>query len=490
MSLSHIQFLPLLLCLCLCILQQEPSECGDDQYYNQLTSACSFCPENSYPSSDKLTCICLLRFRREPATGENSFACTLCTNGFSFPPFLEQCFPVSAGATFNETSGVLICGNSDEVPYLTSNSDIACRACGDNEGIGEEDGRRVCVPCPDPRQENIGGTCTCAEGFTTPTDAENVCVPADADTTLPASVTNSNPAVRDENAELIGWCRSEYMETHLHAESYRCNCNANITACQHLANLCVMQLYAESEPACQIYKEFLAGRDKVAGENIDDNWKKDFPWIFYATDSEVLKEDEQFTQRIAFNPKGSSAISKFDFWVAKFTMNGTFLGIDNLLPSFFLCPKATFEQINDFSKVGANLKYVCEFDLNDAMDTETIFYELFVMNSDGKLIDVPVNILNPPADTGIGFARRFFMFDSIGLMACKDEPTEKFVRYANMIRLGITLQPSEKERIYRPILEINYNATSVASIEAGNNIASFTMRVLNPLNHRLNIRWT
>jgi hypothetical protein len=43
--------------------------------------------------------------------------------------------------------------------------------------------------------------------------------------------------------------------------------------------------------------------------------------------------------------------------------------------------------------------------------------------------------------------------------------------------LGIILQPDEKELIYRPILEIRYNARTVESINAGQNIAAFSMTV-------------
>lgn len=483
MSRKRVFTLLLLLGQSLCILEMDPYDC-EEGYYNPLLLNCSLCPGSSRPSADRLTCVCPLNsVRSYPGETNHSFNCVGIVNKdcYSFPPYPEREFAAVADKVqFNSTTSLLECIVNTTVPYLNDNKEIDCRPCGQNEGIGEADGRKVCVPCPDPRQgKDSYGNCICPDGYISPIISQvtltNVCIHSSSSAELSVSPDAQEADVFDENGALIGNCQSEYTNEHLATTAFRCRNNKNITACQHLANMCVMQLYGTVYSACRLYTEFLAEHERVS-ESKDENWRLNFPWIVYATSGSQLREDTQFTQRIAFNPKGSSAISRLDLWVAKFTVNGTFLGIDNLLPSFFLCPKATFEQVNDFSRIGANLKYDCDFDLRELIEGETIFYELFVMNSDNKLIDVPVYIQNPSSATNVEFVRRFYMYDNTGILNCIDEQ-RNFVRFARSIHLGITLQPSEKERIYRPVLEIKYDAKIVDLIAEGNNVASFTMTV-------------
>jgi len=377
----------------------------------------------------------------------------------------------------------LTCGEDGyNVPYLDGDPQdvkITCKPCSWNEKPVVEDGVAVCKPCPDPRQYNKEGTCECINDYSPPKaeskELPDVCVPPDPSATLlPINPGTSFYHIFDINGNNIGSCKSIYVDEFLAAEAYRCRDNTNITACQHLANMCIMKLYALSDKTCATYNGLLNLHTQPE-EGIDENWRPSFPWITYAVGLDEMKKDLLFTQRIAFHPRNTGAIDRFDFWVARYTANGVFLGIDNLLPSFFLCPKATFEQIRDFSRIGANLRYDCEFDLRDLLTEETIFYELFVMNSNSKLIDVPIRILNPPNPIGVSFVRRFFMFDSMGIGKCESE--ESFVRFAHSIRLEITLQPDENELIYRPILEVRYDTRTLDSINTGRNIAAFSMRV-------------
>ncbi len=99
--------------------------------------------------------------------------------------------------------------------------------------------------------------------------------------------------------------------------------------------------------------------------------------------------------RVSFDKDSKSTKKSLELWVAKFKPNGTFMSLGPLSTDLFLCPKTTQEQLDDFQKVGFNSKHACYFDMYDALNnTETLFYELFVRDINGNLIDVPVQINN------------------------------------------------------------------------------------------------
>lgn len=104
-------------------------------------------------------------------------------------------------------------------------------------------------------------------------------------------------------------------------------------------------------------------------------------------------------------------------------------------------------------------------------DTANYFYELYILDERGNLIDIPVIISNyvdendqkPNAtlnkETSQLF-RRFFIFDTIsGITGSGDykknvEPS--IVRYATDIKLSIALDPDNQESILKPLLWITY----------------------------------
>ena len=124
-------------------------------------------------------------------------------------------------------------------------------------------------------------------------------------------------------------------------------------------------------------------------------WRQGVPWLRYNEIGEAISKSERFTLRVAFDPTSVTAKNQFDLWVAKYHANGSFIALEPIQTNFFLCPKTTIEQLSNFKRFGANTKHECSFDLLSAINTtETIFYEMFVRDADGHLVDVPVRILN------------------------------------------------------------------------------------------------
>lgn len=140
------------------------------------------------------------------------------------------------------------------------------------------------------------------------------------------------------------------------------------------------------------------------------------------------------------------------------------------------CPM-TYKDVVRMRRFGVVTKQECEFDLNHLKDPENLpdsanyFYELFILDERGNLIDIPVIISNyidendqKPnltlnKETSQLF-RRFFIFDTIsGITGSGDYKKNKepsIVRYATDIKLSIALDPDNQESILKPLLWITY----------------------------------
>ena len=79
---------------------------------------------------------------------------------------------------------------------------------------------------------------------------------------------------------------------------------------------------------------------------------------------------------------------------------------------------------------------------------------MFLVDSDGTLIDVPVKMKDG------NLYRRFFLYDTVsGISATdgyKDGATPDHYRYAEEILLKVSLDENEPERIFQPYLQIKY----------------------------------
>lgn len=76
-------------------------------------------------------------------------------------------------------------------------------------------------------------------------------------------------------------------------------------------------------------------------------------------------------------------------------MTGHFLGFESLVEQVFIC-ETSRDDIQDLMMIGTSLVRTCKFDLEKLVDASNypknanIFYELFLEDYNGDLIDVPV----------------------------------------------------------------------------------------------------
>lgn len=136
-----------------------------------------------------------------------------------------------------------------------------------------------------------------------------------------------------------------------------------------------------------------------------------------------------------------------------------------------------------------------------------VFYELYLKDSDGSFVDIPVKIVNlkdsktflhysfwnkfclesgnfPNTNEELStteFTRRFFIFDTISGITKENGystgATPTIMRYAKTMRLITSVQEKDSTRINRPYLVIEYRSREVANLDVNpTSSASFQVK--------------
>ena len=96
--------------------------------------------------------------------------------------------------------------------------------------------------------------------------------------------------------------------------------------CQILGNLCVLQLYDEQATVCQLFEYITASRTEVNTFYNDAGWVDGMPWLYYEqAPSNVVQKSGRVDVTVSFSPSGGGNQS-LTFFLARYAMNGTFLG--------------------------------------------------------------------------------------------------------------------------------------------------------------------
>ena len=105
-----------------------------------------------------------------------------------------------------------------------------------------------------------------------------------------------------------------------------------------------------------------------------------------------------------------------------------------------------------------------------------MFFELYIQDNGGALIDVPILIRNfvdkngnnPNTGTGVTdswrFVRRFVIIETLSgidqVNGYTNNTVPSIVRWASEVKMKVTLDPDQKEKIYTPYVEITYREKS------------------------------
>lgn len=198
------------------------------------------------------------------------------------------------------------------------------------------------------------------------------------------------------------------------------------------------------------------------------------PWLYYQGNStQIINNTNTIKFTPSFDPNDPLYVNKMEFYLATFTLEGDFLGIEPLTNQLNLCSDANKLEYISF---GQSVKIECEIDYFafTRLNYTTHFYELFFYDPIAKdYIPVPIKINNIPNEKGSWgpnnstkpdewiLTRRFFMVDNIagiqGTNAYEDKTViPSAIRYPHLLKFQFVLANGEDPKIYVPYLELYY----------------------------------
>ena len=226
-------------------------------------------------------------------------------------------------------------------------------------------------------------------------------------------------------------------------------------------------MYDVREASCGALKSLTS-----SGSNINSfysqGWSGGIPWIYYTGTSASIKKNAgriQATMSLSKETPSNGKINILKFKLAKYTLEGDFVGYEDLTTQLQLC-SSSLEDGVDYRRFGVTMTNACKFDLNqlvsDNLPSEAnFFYEMFLEDANGDLIDIPILVENLVGegrakpnvndnDKTWKFVRRFFIFDTLSGLEGKgnyisrvDQP--KAVRWISSATLFIELDEGNLE---------------------------------------------
>eukprot|EP00158_Paraphelidium_tribonemae_P006667 Partr_v1_DN27926_c1_g1_i4_m11572 putative Transmembrane protein 67 len=304
-----------------------------------------------------------------------------------------------------------------------------------------------------------GYACSCPVGFNVAA-VNGSCIPSAAYAAINLDFPSSNIGLL-QFTRLVSptgassqSIRSEVISSMFVRVAAKCRYEYDEQSCQTLANMCVLQDYDDtlSSSTCKIYIAIARERGSLNDEYPD--WPKQLPWLYY---NELRTGDAATTMEtdvnLNFATYPSLSGNKLKFVLARYTFAGVFKGFELLEDQLQFCPLNSVTK-RSFANVGVTLTNKCSFNLKHLIgsNSATDFFDLYLIDSTGKLIPVPVKVINLRKNganingnigstslSGVRLTRRFFLLDTLSTQPSGGgRPT--IVRIADSILLRIPLE--------------------------------------------------
>ena len=142
----------------------------------------------------------------------------------------------------------------------------------------------------------------------------------------------------------------------------------------------------------------------------DDGWKVGLPWLYYdQTPQEAIRDADPVDMVVSFTKFGDDEkrTDTLTFFLARYTVEGEFMGIQKMKTQLSLCPM-TYVDVQRMKMFGVVTVNECEFELKNLISNDPAklpkdansFFELYLQDANGNLVDVPVLITNFRDDEG------------------------------------------------------------------------------------------
>uniref|UniRef100_A0A4W5QT08 Transmembrane protein 67 n=1 Tax=Hucho hucho TaxID=62062 RepID=A0A4W5QT08_9TELE len=439
---------------------QRPSDCGVEQFYDISSQSCVKCGPNQRTSATGLSCECVTGFR------------VLATNGASIT--CQQC-PLEKTAVTEDGYGCILCPGS-----LTEQGTCQCPS---GSILVERDVQG------NPLEEARCEVCNGAEpALSAPDSYGDRCQRCQASliNTSQSCMCGSNILVSPPSIIRVCVMYGFKMKYKSRASVY-----TNLTACQALGNMCVMNMHSFSSvanDACGLYNTIFRATAALGSTQDISYWRANLPWLYYGDQPGLANRVLQAEPL----PTGFSFKGHINLVAAVYNARGHFLQWEkvggNNLQLFCLLTQRLFY-------------YVCVSDLLSVY-AEPLFYDVFVdlsRGEDRRLLPLPTRNLNQEYNRKFinrgnlndwYLSRRVLLVDTLSGREKSLRSLPKVIRIASSIRIGFQLVPgTQKGQVFPPLLSVTYSdvlitAPNTQTVSVNHNdlcTASWKRRIGSPL---------
>ncbi|XP_075965443.1 meckelin isoform X2 [Anarhichas minor] len=451
---------------------KSPSDCSAEEFFDISSLSCVRCGSNLRRSTTGLSCICKTGYQTlttdkasitcqqcptdRPAVSKDGFGCIRCPGSVNDEGKC-QCLPGNVlverdvnGNLLDEASCEMCNGNSPGLS-VPNNSGDRCERC---------------------QASFINSSCVCDPPNVL---AGGICFP-------PGSLsTNVNPSVNYAQLKLS--VQSAWFFKNLYSSSAACLVFFNLTACQALGNMCVMNMHSfsgVSTDACGLFNTIFRARASFSSTQDISYWRVNLPWLYYGDEpglaTRVLQTDPV---PIGFSFRGRNKNTDIKLVAAVYNVRGEFLrweqvGGGNLQ----LCPQPTTKQAAAFS-FGTAYQESCDLSVAELLGThpEPLFYDVFMDLGGGenrKLLPLPTLVYNQQYNGRFinqekiknwYLSRRMFVVDTLSGREKSMSSLPKVIRVASSVKIRFQLVPRTQEgQVFPPLMTVTYRDVAITDI--------------------------
>ncbi|XP_063673385.1 meckelin isoform X7 [Pan troglodytes] len=289
---------------------------------------------------------------------------------------------------------------------------------------------------------------------------------------------------------------SEWFAKYLQSSAAACWVYANLTSCQALGNMCVMNMNSydfATFDACGLFQFIFENTAGLSTVHSISFWRQNLPWLFYGDQlglaPQVLSSTSLPTN---FSFKGENQNTKLKFVAASYDIRGNFLKWQTLEGGVLqLCPD-TETRLNAAYSFGTTYQQNCEIPISKILiDFPTpIFYDVYLEYTDENqhqyILAVPVLNLNLQhnkifvnQDSNSGkwlLTRRIFLVDAVSGRENDLGTQPRVIRVATQISLSVHLVPNTiNGNIYPPLITIAYSDIDIKDANSQSVKVSFSV---------------
>ncbi|XP_009901246.2 meckelin [Dryobates pubescens] len=468
---------------------QRPADCGDTDYFDISRLACGRCGAHQRQSAVGSSCVCQPGYRMLSSNGGSSITCEKCPANMSgVTQDGWNCITCPKGLTSEGTckclNNEILVERSIDGMLLTEALCIACNGSEPSLSASDASGNR-CVRC-EQTFINVSKSCDCRSPNIL---TGGLCFSAGESLPLKGVAT-----VRFGQLGLT--LTSAWFLQNLQSSASACWSHSNLTACQALGNMCVMNMNSlspSSADACGLFQYIYVNTARLGIVHSVAFWRQSLPWLYYGDQpglaSQVL-EANHFPAVFTF--KGTDKDVKLQFIAASFDAAGNFLKWQSLEGGILqLCPD-TQTRLDAAYAFGTTYQQSCKISLSKILldFPHPIFYDLFLeySSADGQqaLWALPVRNLNLQysemfVNQGSNMnnwllTRRFFLVDALSGKESSSGRLPRAVRIASRVTISIRLVPhSQRGAIYPPLITVAYTDVLVQNPETQSVKVSFSV---------------